>query len=143
MSDFETFYQKVRAAIRQRLKDRHGYGHDIDEWPAIKDVLSTYPLRFAHRLPGCARDCGFTNYKHGVGCLSTTSESTPPRLREYLHVEAEMMNLDAQNDPRADEKRDLLDRLWAGLSDDELRALDARGMMSTTTAKPDLFEVER
>jgi hypothetical protein len=45
VSDFETYYQRVRKAIRDRLKV------DIDEWAAIRSVLKEHPRTDSSAAP--------------------------------------------------------------------------------------------
>jgi hypothetical protein len=48
------------------------------------------------------------------------------RLRAYLALEREMLELDETGDSAADELRSAMDPLWYGLTDDERAWLDAR-----------------
>lgn len=48
------------------------------------------------------------------------------RVRAYLALERAMLDLDAEDDPAADDLRDAMDPLWYHLSAEERAWLDAR-----------------
>jgi hypothetical protein len=63
-----------------------------------------------------------------------------PRLRAYLALEREMLELDDRDDPLADTLRDAMDPLWYALTDAEHAALNARdfGLAPANRATPEL-----
>ena len=49
-------------------------------------------------------------------------------LAEYLRLKREMMSLDDNDDPRADDIRDLLDPIWWKLTEEERENLNKRNL---------------
>jgi len=62
--------------------------------------------------------------------------SVSARLEAYVALERVMLELDAANDSLADRFRDLMDPIWYGLSDDEVRILDGREVDGVTSLHP-------
>jgi hypothetical protein len=57
-----------------------------------------------------------------------------PRLKAYLALERQMLELGTAGDPVADLLREAMDPLWYGLTDEEHEILDARIISTASTS---------